>query len=202
MTGEEVTRAAPPSIPPLPHPPTLCGSPPISELGRGCGGSAPVSSNDTLTRSSVFGCSGAWYGSASFCRVSGAADCRWRRGCRHGPCSVCCPVLSVLRVWRTLARRPRSERMRGSGSAKRSAVGVVCLGVARLSLAGARVLRRRARGRPVGVSGVAAWLLVSGASRASCYPRLPGAGRDVDGAKTGGDGSGGDGLHPASGRVP
>ncbi len=198
MTGEEMTRTDPPSPLLLPHPPT-CGSP-LSPSWAGGAGAAPPCPRTAL-----------WLAcSRSAARAPGAGrrrpvECRellTAAGAWAVVVSVCgcCRVLSVLRVWRTLARRPRSERMRGSGSAKRSAVDVVCFGVLSAQLGRCFV---SCVVMPAGVLlACLAWL--PGFSlrvvRASCFRGLPGAGRDVDGAKTGGDGSGGDGLHPAEGR--
>ena len=89
-------------------------------------------------------------------------------------------VLSCVRVSRTLARRPRSERMRGSGSAKRSAV-TSCAWACFAQLG-------RWLGFVVASAGVLLACLAGLAGfslrcvRASCYPAVPGAGRDVDGA--------------------
>ena len=83
----------------------------------------------------------------------------------RGPCPVAvCAVL--LRVWRTLARRPRSERRRGSGSAKAVRRWRRVLRLARCSSAGALGLsRHRPRGRPAGMSGSAQRLLAQERAR-------------------------------------
>ncbi|SRR5579884_12810 len=184
MTGEGMTRTDPPS-PLFPHPPALV------DLPRLLGGQLPLFSLPqqqsllasravsvrtvrAVARDAVGSFLLACPRSAARApganrrgarRVPGAADCRWCLG-PSCPCSACCAccLCCLCSVSRTLARRPRSERRRGFGSAKAVRGDLVHLGVLGPAWP-VPGLRRRACGRPVGALSMAAWLLVQGHAR-------------------------------------